>query len=183
MVTKTRMSVAEYLALPADEPPWLEYIDGEVVEKPLPKKKHSKLAARLVRRLGDYEDRRGGSTHVEGRSHFEDQRDQRFLLPDVSFFRSGTRIGPDEAMLPPSLAVEIRSPGQTLRYHRDRARYFREHGVEEAWIVDPDARSIEVWDGVRDGRVFDRGDVTSTALDGFSVDIETLFAGLENEIA
>ena len=38
-----RMTPEEYLALP-EEKPYLEYIDGMVVQKPMPTNEHAKLA-------------------------------------------------------------------------------------------------------------------------------------------
>ncbi len=183
MITKTRMSIAEYLALSDDEPPWLEYIGGEVVEKPLPNIDHGIVAGRLARVLGNFEVEAGGQTVVEVRSRFDDPDDPRYMLPDVSFFRRGTRMRDGRMGLSPTLAIEIRSPGQTLAFLRSRCRYYLDHGVEEAWIIEPEAGRLEVWDGERDGIVVSAGEVRSSSLPGFSLLPTALFTGLEAEYA
>lgn len=183
MALKTRVTVEEYLALPEDGPPWLEYICGEVVEKPVGDLEHTTVQARFVIRLEPHRQEHGGRTGTEGRSRFDDPDDPRYMLPDVSFFRRGARLRDGRLMLPPTFAVEIRSPGQTANTQRERCRYYLAHGVEEAWLVDPHRGTIEVFDGERDGVVYTSGAVSSSALPGFSVEIEALFEGLDDEYA
>ena len=42
-----RMTEAEFLALPEEEP-YLEYVDGVVLQKPMPNKSHTEIVAELV---------------------------------------------------------------------------------------------------------------------------------------
>jgi Uma2 family endonuclease len=43
------------------------------------------------------------------------------------------------------LAIEVLSPS-TARYDRiTKRRLYQEHGVHTCWVVDPDARLVEVW--------------------------------------
>ncbi|MFN0094953.1 MAG: Uma2 family endonuclease [Dehalococcoidia bacterium] len=182
--TATRISIEEYLALPEDGPPWLEYIDGEVVEKPVGTATHMEIIARLLELLFQYRRRVGGRTGPDGRSRFDDPINPRAMLPDVSFFRRGARLShPDGTLHPPTSAVEVRSPGQTMAHQRARASYYRNHSVEEVWLVDADNRLVEVWDAGRDGEIFTTGTLTSTALPGFEADIVELFTDLTPDFA
>ncbi|MFN0148673.1 MAG: Uma2 family endonuclease, partial [Dehalococcoidia bacterium] len=80
-------------------------------------------------------------------------------------------------------AVEIRSPGQTIESQRERCRFYLTHGAEEAWLVIPETRTIEVFDGERDGTAYTSGTVPSSSLAGFVVEVEALFEGLGSEYA
>ena len=82
MATKTRVSLAEFLALPAAEPP-LELIDGEVVQKAMPGPKHSKMVAELIYLLMSFlRDRNDVDVDTELR-HI--RRDEEWtFLPDIS---------------------------------------------------------------------------------------------------
>lgn len=178
MVIQHGLGIEEYLALP-EEKPYLEYIRGEAVPKMAPDWLHFNLAKRILIALADYERAHGGSSGVEGRVRFEDDADLRYLLPDVAYYGPGRpqRIG--GAMAPPALAVEIRSPGQPLESQREKCRYYRAHGVDSAWLVDAEARAVEIFEGSA-RRVLEVGeDLTSIALPGFSLPVADLFAGLE----
>ena len=124
----------------------------------------------------------GGRIATEGRARFDDPDDPRFMLPDVSYYRAGMLYRVGKIFHPPTIAFEIRSEGQTYAYHRRRAQYFRDHGVEE-WIIDPHNRTFEVVDGERDGIVYRGGSVPSVALEGFALNIDELFSDLDGDYA
>ncbi|MCC7364456.1 MAG: Uma2 family endonuclease [Dehalococcoidia bacterium] len=180
MVTRHRLSVEEYLALP-EEKPYLEYVNGEVFEKPMPDWMHSDMVRAVLAALDAYARLHGGHPGVEGRVGFTATGDQRFYLPDVSFYAAGVnrRARP---MPPPTLAVEVRSPGQSLSWLRDKCRFFRANGTDACWLVDPEARTVELFDGEHDGATL-RGDavLTTSALPGFELGLTGLFAVLDEE--
>src|SRR5437899_1146302 len=107
MVTRQRLTVDEYLAIPEpDEPPYLEYVRGEVVEKPVPNVEHGKMVVRSLRKLGDWSDLNGGEIGTEGRARFADPDDPRFLLPDISFYRRGAVYRDGQLYRAPTLSIE-----------------------------------------------------------------------------
>ena len=61
-----------------------------------------------------------------------------YRLPDTAYWAPGRPSGDDSV---PSVAVEVRSPGQTVRALRDKCRAFRAGGVETCWLIDPAART------------------------------------------
>lgn len=178
MVIGQKLTVAEYLALPAEKP-YLEYICGEAVPKPMPDGNHSRLASRLSYHLTNLEFQQGGTTHVEGRSEFVDPDDPRYLLPDVSYFAPDRQAGP-RMMVPPTLAIEIRSEGQSMRSLRDKCRYYRRHGVDAAWIIDPLSRTAELFDTAHDGTVItEDGTLSCPAAPGFALGLRDLLTVLQ----
>lgn len=168
-----RMSEKEYLALP-EEKPYLEYVDGVVLQKPMPNANHRKLVTRFVVDLDAYANRVGGDSGPEGRIAFP--ATSNFRLPDAAFWAPGIPSGDDSI---PTLVVEVRSPQQTSTELRQKCRFFRRNGVQVAWLVDPEARTVEVFEGSRDaGTLTAPAVLTSPALPGFELDLAALFAVL-----
>ena len=177
MVTRQKLTVAEYLALP-EEKPYLEYVCGEAIAKPMPDHNHSRLATRLGYHFTLYELEHGGSAHTEGRSEFVDPDDPRYLLPDVSYY-AADRYSGDRLMTPPSVAIEIRSEGQALRTLRDKCRYYRAHGVDAAWLIDPTTRTAEIFDAANDGILIrEDGVLSGASVPGFELPLRELFSVL-----
>jgi Uma2 family endonuclease len=183
MVTKTRMPVEDYLALVEDEGPYFEYIDGEAVQKPMPDWRHLVLDDEFAGALRDHRKRHGGVSGPEGRVCFDDQASfsgRQYRLPDLAYWAPGKPFRGQEAMQPPTLTVEIGSPDQTRRELRERCRYFREHGVDAVWMVDPNSRTVEVFDADRDGVVLQEGDMlSSAAAPGLEIDLAAMFKAMD----
>jgi Uma2 family endonuclease len=167
-----RMSEAEYLALP-EEKPYLEYVDGVVVQKAMGNRDHGRLGGELAVLLGLYAREHGGEMVIEQRTRVEPRRS--FLVPDVAYYREGTNV--EDAA--PALAIEIRSPDETIDSQRRKCRVLRENS-EACWLVIPRTRTIEVFDADNDGAVMSVGDVVTTlAAPGLEIDIAALFKVLD----
>lgn len=130
--------------LPADSHTRYELLDGELIVTNNPVPRHQLLVLRISAAIGQYvETHRLGVAWPGGDVHFD-----RFnmLEPDVL-----VALGPGVMHLKtwrelpdPALAVEVLSPS-SARYDRGRKRERYMDRVTEYWIVDPDARLIEVW--------------------------------------
>jgi Uma2 family endonuclease len=179
MVTKQRITLEEYLALP-EEKPYLEYVCGEVVQKMAAQRSHAALVAEFLAALRDYQrSGMGGFSGPETSILFDDPNDQRVLIPDAAYWAPAKPVG-GELMSAPTLAIEVRSPGQGLNSLRAKCRYYRAHDVDVCWLVDPAARTVEVYEEGREGETLGPGaTLTSPALPGFSLPLASLFAALE----
>ena len=83
-VAKSRLTLAEFLALPETEPA-SELIDGEVVQKPVAKVPHSRGQSQLLGALLNHPATMHGTALTElGANLGEDHR-----VPDVSWFAPG----------------------------------------------------------------------------------------------
>jgi len=69
------------------------------------------------------------------------------LQPDILFVRTERLdiIGDDYVEGAPDLVMEVLSPSNWLYDRREKMQAYREGGVAEYWIVDPRARTIEVY--------------------------------------
>jgi Uma2 family endonuclease len=168
------MSEAEFLSLP-EEKPYLEYVDGVVLQKPMPNKDHSRLVKLMILALAAYERSNGGNSGPDQRLRLPDGSG--FRIPDAAYWAPGRDDGDDSV---PSLAIEVRSPDQTLAELRRKCRSFRENGVDVCWLVDPSSRSVEVFEGERDGEALS-GDASleTPVMPGFTLSLSELFAVLD----
>lgn len=125
-----------------------ELLDGELFTSPRPATRHARAYARLSRRLGrafeDGEDGPGGWWIVpEPELHL----DADVLVPDIAGWRQDRMPEfPDVVFveIPPDWICEIISPS-TGRLDRVRKLpIYASHGVQHAWIVDPQLKTLEV---------------------------------------
>ena len=101
-----------------------------------------------------------------------------FRLPDTAYWASGRDDSSDSV---PSVAVEVRSPDQAMAELRRKCRTFRQNGVDVCWLVDPASRSVEVFEGDRDGeRVAGDAVLETPVMPGFRLALGDLFAVLRD---
>jgi Uma2 family endonuclease len=137
------LTLEEFLKLPyIEESPAWEYINGNVIQKPMPKTRHSILQKRLLAVIDssteDY------TALPELRCTFGG----RSVVPDVAVV-AWNRIPLDEEgepednfVQPPDWTIEILSPEQNANRVIDNILHCLRHGCQLGWLVDPDDRSI-----------------------------------------
>ncbi len=163
-----------------EEAPYLEYVDGEVIEKAMPNRDHMLIVEELALRVGAYRRQRGGLSGPEGRVQFDLARRPAFRLPDYAYWSADKPQGGPRVMLPPTLAIEVRSPEESPAAQREKCRFYRAHGVEASWLVDPQARTVEVFEGADDGRLLADAEILrSEHLPGFELPLNELFGVLD----
>lgn len=146
--TVRKLSYEEFLDFQGeDETLRYEWVDGELVVSPAAGLPHQVVVARLWRELVRLGDEPGhGLTLPQITFRVSASRAR---IPDFVFVGRGTLPLPATARdLPtvPDLVVEILSPSTAATDMRDKRDDYRAAGVPTYWIVDPDARSVTVWD-------------------------------------
>jgi Uma2 family endonuclease len=170
------MSLDQYLALP-EEKPYLQYWDGVVVQKAVPKRKHGILQSELTTALRAYARVAGGNAWTEAHVWFHGHG---YLVPDVCYWGPLKPQGDDDRSLPPTLAVEIRSKDESLRDQRRKCRNMRANGVDVCWFIDPQRWTAERFDGDADGETVPADGVLESAhLRGSRLVLAELFAAAE----
>ena len=178
------MTAAEfeaYIADPANADRHLELINGEVVED-MPTEEHSIAAGNLYFHLRRFVDDKGlGRVVFEVRRKSPDD-DHNVMIPDVDF-TSSTHLkdredvvskGPVTQM--PDLAIEVQSPGQSLKLMSDKAALYLAHGSRMVWLGYPSKRLVEVL--TADDRALYGETETldgGTLLPGFSMPVADIF--------
>ncbi len=168
-------SLEDFMANPPD---YMEWVDGELVEKTGITVRHSRIQSRLDCYWRNYitDCGQGGETVVElpCRTLKQGRR------PDVSYLtaRLLEQFG-EAASLPqsPPLIGEIASPTDLAEDLFAKAQEYLESGCEEVWLVFPESRRVLVLTQSQT-LGFKAGDVVNTqlVLKGFSVAVDELLA-------
>jgi Uma2 family endonuclease len=184
-IARRGLTLEDFLALP-EEKPALEYVDGVVMQKVAPLYEHSVLQRQLMLQLeSQLAPRRLGHVFPElrvsfgGRSH----------VPDLTVYRHerlprrtpGRRIG--ELFIPPDLAIEIISPGQSPTKLAQQCQWYVDNGVKVALLVEDRRERIRVFRAGVPPAVQRRGD--TIALDeivpGLRLVVDDVFAALDDD--
>jgi Uma2 family endonuclease len=145
---RKRWTYAEFARLPDREGARQEVICDELVVTPAPSLHHQRIAGRLFVELFQFvENERLGEVFPAPLDVLLGEGD--YLEPDIVFVRaerSGDLLSDRGVEGPPDLVVEILSPATEARDRGIKLDRYAQFGVAEYWIVDPDAKSIEVYD-------------------------------------
>jgi Uma2 family endonuclease len=182
-IAHRRLTLEQFLELP-EEKPALEYAGGVVTRKMSPQSQHGRLQARFIvvfelspdagQRLWVFTETRvtfaGASFVPDAIVVARDRipRDRRGR-PENRF-----RFAPD-------IAVEIRSPGQSLAEQIERCQWYVDHGVKVALLADPDDDSIRLFRPGEPHRLLrgaDRIDL-GPVLPDLQLTVQELFDSLE----
>ncbi len=174
------MTFEEFERLP-EEPGKFELLDGELIQMPPAKSKHSKIVKRVFALLDD----------VVGRLHLQGKAPE---LGEV-FVETGYRLGsrtwlqPDVSILhasqneqeyfegAPALAVEIISESNTASEMDRKVRRYLAHGGREVWLIYPETRSIWIHQAGSPAALSHAGCFSSTLLPGEEFDLEQILSG------
>jgi Uma2 family endonuclease len=138
------MTLKDFLELPETKP-GSEYIYGEIIQKPMPKGRHSRLQGKLCTVINQVvEESRIAYAFPELRCSFGDLS----IIPDVAVFQwrripflSGGEV-PDNFELSPDWTIEILSPEQKPNKVIGNILYCLQHGGLLGWFIDLDDFSI-----------------------------------------
>jgi Uma2 family endonuclease len=139
-----QITLEEFLELP-DTKPASEYIDGEIIQKPMPQGQHSILQKKLLLTIDPILSDAGiGQTFPELRCVFGG----RAVVPDVVIFEEANISYDDNGdivnavNIPPDWTIEILSPEQSTTRVLKNINHCLAHGTQMGWLIDPNDRSI-----------------------------------------
>lgn len=147
ITTDKAISLEEFLKLPETKPA-SEYINGEIIQKPMPKGKYSRLQLRLCDSINDVaESQKIAYAFPELRCSFG----IRSIVPDVAVFKwlripfEADGEPPNDFLFCPDWTIEILSPEQSSNRVIGNILYCLQHGCQLGWLIDPSDRSILVF--------------------------------------
>jgi Uma2 family endonuclease len=136
---------ADYEGMP-EGPPYFQVIEGDLVMSPSPRTVHQIIAGRIYSLMLRFLEKHPlGEVFITPLDVF--LNDVNVYQPDVIFVSSRrksiiTEQGIEGA---PDLVVEILSPG-TARFDKgSKRKVYARTGVKELWMVDPGAKTIQVY--------------------------------------
>ncbi|MEH1844249.1 MAG: Uma2 family endonuclease [Nostoc sp.] len=141
------LSLEEFLKLPETKPS-SEYINGQIIQKPMPQGKHSILQRELVSNINSVaKPQRVALAFPELRCTFGG----RSIVPDVAVF-AWERIPIDERgdvanvfNTYPDWTIEILLPEQNQTKVTGNILHCLKHGSPLGWLIDPGDRSVLVY--------------------------------------
>jgi Uma2 family endonuclease len=134
----------EYARLPDDGSRY-EVVDGEVLVTPAPSTTHQHILGTLYMGLRSYVEReRLGVVLPDVDLLFVEGQ---FLRPDLLFVPNAARDGITSRGVErtPGLVVEIQSPSSGSIDRVKKPRRYRDFGVPEYWVLDPEQRVVWIW--------------------------------------
>lgn len=124
--------------------PWEELINGKIsLMSPRPSVNHNWIAGNIFVAFSNY--LRGKKCRAFGDGTDVYLTDNDRVIPDVMIICRPDIIKRDGIHGAPDLVVEVLSPGTAKNDRGYKKELYESSGVKEYWIVEPDARSIEVY--------------------------------------
>lgn len=156
----------------------LELIDGELVEK-MPSFVPSSIAMTIGAYLRIHVKERGLG-YVTGADGGYVMGDGSVFIPDVGYI-TRERLPEEptrEAPVPPDLAVEVKSPTDSVRELRRKAEKYLAAGTRLVWLVFPDEKRVEIYDGDSDVVTLGESDALTggALLPDFTLPISAIFS-------
>jgi Uma2 family endonuclease len=178
------VTLEEFLSLPETQPS-LEYIDGQVIPKPMPQGKHSTIQGELCPTINSViKVKKMGWAFPELRCTFGG----RSIVPDVAVFCWG-RIPVDENgdiantfTLAPDWIIKILSPEQSHTKITKKILHALNHGTQMGWLIDPDERFIAAYPVGKQPLAFEEIDTVLPVPDfceGLNLTLNDIFGWLK----
>ena len=175
-----------------DESVRAEIIDGELYMMAEPSRFHQEISGDIFRQLSTFllgkkckvyhppfGVRLFEKRDAEGKP-VPPERVKTVVEPDITVVCDHDKLDDRGCAGAPDLIIEILSPSTRRKDRRRKFRLYEQAGVREYWIVDPETRTVSVFQ-LEDGRYAapdiyaGNGSVPVGVLDGFSVDLSTVF--------
>ena len=155
------LTLEEFLQLPETKPA-SEYINGQIIQKPMPQGKHSRIQGELVTAINIVVKRQKiACAFPELRCTFGD----RSTIPDIAVF-VWQRIPRDEKgeianafSLAPDWTIEILSPDRSQTKVTKNILHCLRHETQMGWLIDPDEKAVIVYLPKQEIEVFDEPDM------------------------
>jgi Uma2 family endonuclease len=152
------ISLTQFLQLPETKPA-SEYIDAQILQKPMPQGEHSTLQRYLTQYLDErLSPNKIAHAYPALRCNFDD----RSVVPDIAVFRwqriprqPNGRVA-NRFDLCPDWTIEILSPEQNQTRVTRNILHCLAHGAEMGWILDPQESTIFVYEPNQVMRLFDQ---------------------------
>jgi Uma2 family endonuclease len=152
-----QITIEEFLTLP-DTKPASEYIDGEVIQKPMPQGQHSILQIELGMEINLALRRKGIATAF---SELRCTFGGRSIVPDLTVFEDDRIPSTEQGdignvfKIYPDWTIEILSPDQSTTRVLKNINHCLTHGTQMGWLIDPSDRSVFICMADRNLQIID----------------------------
>ncbi|GBO54158.1 hypothetical protein APA_2106 [Pseudanabaena sp. lw0831] len=178
------LTLTEFLQIPETKPA-SEFIDGDIIQKPMPQGKHSSLQLDLGSSINlALKTQRIARAYSELRCTFGG----RSIIPDISVFiwehipRDLDRKVSNLFEIAPDWTIEILSPDQSQTKVIRNIIHCLNHGSQMGWLIDPNEEIVFVYFSDRTLAIFeDKSDLLPMPAfaEGLQLTVGELFSWLE----
>ena len=183
LARSTTITLAEFLELPETKPA-SEFIDGQIIQKPMPQGKHSRIQLKFAFAINAIvESKKIACAFPELRCTCGG----RSTVPDITVF-TWSRIPCDENgeianvfPIAPNWTIEILSPDQSHTKVTKNILHCLKYGTEIGWLIDPAEKTVFVYRSKQEVEVFDEPDdllPVPAFMSELNLSIEGLFSWL-----
>ena len=124
-----------------------ELIDGQIYYMAPPSRKHQRITVELSTIINNYIKSQNGSCEVDIAPFavFLNENSRNYVEPDISVICDPNKLNNKGCSGAPDWIIEIVSPGSRRMDYFTKLFKYRNAGVREYWIVDPDKNRIMVY--------------------------------------
>ena len=178
------LTLDAFLQLPETEPA-SEYINNRIIQKIMPKGRHSRLQGKLCQEINQVSELpKLAYAFPELRCTF----DGRSIVPDIAVFEwqnipflADGEI-PDNFNIAPDWIIEILSPDQNANKVIGKILHSLQHGSKLGWFLDPSDRSILTFQPNQQPVLMTNSDrLPSLEIIPLELTVEALFSWLKME--
>ncbi len=166
----------KYADAPENRDQLLELVDGEIVEK-VPTQKHGMCAGNIYGYFWNYVRKTRSGRVVREVSYRTPEDKCNSRIPDISYTSGNAPLVERGSVLQmPDIAIEVKSPDDSLKHMRAKARYYLANGTKLVWLVEPQKRFVEVY-SLDDEQVLFEGEMLdgSSVLPDFQMPVSAIF--------
>lgn len=167
------LTLPEFLQL-SETQPASEYIDGQIIQKPMPQGKHSVLQTQLSTVINTVlQSAQVAWAFSELRCTFG----ERSTVPDVAVFVWSRLPCDDKGEISnaftsaPDWTIEILSPDQNQTRVTKNILHCLQHGSQMGWLIDPEEQTVLVYLPPEQVKIFDQGK-QYLPVPGFANDVQ-----------
>ena len=167
-------TIDDIYALPDGER--AELIDGKIYYMAPPSRTHQRISGKLYQTIANYIDSKSGKCEIYAAPFavFLNKDDINYIEPDISVICDLSKIDDKGCHGAPDWVIEVVSPSSKPRDYMAKLFKYRNAGVMEYWIIDPDKQMTMVYGFEKDiVEQYNFGeDVPSGIYEGFVIKVE-----------
>ncbi len=125
-----------------------ELIDGVIYDMTPPNRMHQELVSQFTKTIGQYIDKNDGLCKVYPAPFavFLNKDDKNYVEPDISVICDKSKLDDRGCNGAPDWVIEITSPSNPQHDYGIKLFKYRNAGVREYWIVNPQKKTVMVYD-------------------------------------
>lgn len=146
LVKTNQYTIDDIYALPEGQR--AELIDGQIYNIAPPMRIHQKLVHQLEKCIGNYIDAKHGDCEIYPAPFavFLNEDNKNYVEPDISVICDISKLDDRGCNGAPDWIIEIVSPSTERMDYGIKLFKYRSAGVREYWIINPQNRTVNVYD-------------------------------------